>query len=240
MTTDREDPDSLAQSKADAVRELANAVSAAVRDNKAVSNGLLRLLVVTRSVSSSLDVMMQLPAALDRLTGLISDTTGFLLPEIVRGADVHRANVRRFLLEPQETYSLSELANLWRITLDDVRGIYHDELLALPHSIEPDALRIAWADAVGTSVGLGLLRPFDVEVALAGDFSRVRSDRWRTIPILVHLPRFIAERLAVASAPVQSKASLATHVEQFILELFQAEYRTAFFGNETDEGKSRP
>lgn len=133
----------------------------------------------------------------------------------------HLAAIRRFFLQPQELYSLEELAALWRVHPDDVRDIYHDQLLrrAASNPDGTDSLRIAWADAVGTSVTFNILRPFDIERALGPDFTRARPETWQTVPILIHLPRFIAEAVAL-DASIPPRLPLDVRIEQLIVELF--------------------
>ncbi|MDP9192849.1 MAG: hypothetical protein M3P06_14200 [Acidobacteriota bacterium] len=128
----------------------------------------------------------------------------------------HLAAIRRFFLQPQEWYSFEELAALWRVHPYDVRDIYHDQLLRRDGS---SALRIAWADALGTSIAFNMLRPFDIERALGSDFVRVRPETWRTVPILVHIPRFIAEAIAL-DASIPPRLPLDVRIEQLIVELF--------------------
>ena len=133
----------------------------------------------------------------------------------------HLAAIRRFFLQPQEWYSFEELAALWRLHSDDVRDIYHDQLLKrtdadLDGSI---GLRIARADALGTSITFNILRPFDIERALDSDFVRVRPETWRTVPVLVHIPRFITEAISL-DASIPPKLPLDVRIEQLIVELF--------------------
>jgi hypothetical protein len=68
-------------------------------------------------------------------------------------------------------------------------------------------------------VTFGILRPFDIECALGSDFTRARPAMWRTLPILIHLPRFIAEAI-VLDASIPPKVGLHVRIEQFIVELF--------------------
>lgn len=133
----------------------------------------------------------------------------------------HLAAIRRFFLEPQEWYSLEELAVLWRLHADDVRDIYHDQLLRRAESNADGAasIRIAWADAVGTSVTFNILRPFDIERALGPDFTRARPETWQTVPILIHVPRFIAEAIAL-DACIPPRLPLDVRIEQLLVELF--------------------
>jgi hypothetical protein len=123
--------------------------------------------------------------------------------------------IRRFFLQPPETYSIAELSALWRVQEDDVRAVFHDELAGTtpPHE------RVPWAIAIGASIKFSMLRPLDVERALGADFTRARPDSWRTIPVVVHLPRFVTE--ALASEPsLPSDLPLGVRIEQLLVELY--------------------
>jgi len=221
----------------DAIRAIATATTATIAQDEGISDRLLALLVAAGRVRSTLDVMVILPATLNLLAALTGDVIESVLPEIIFHDVEHVADIRRFFLQPKEAYGIADLARLWQITPDDVRDIYHDERTAFSDAdlAEPDSFRIAWANAVGTSVRFGLLRPWDIEVALADDFDRGRSEKWRTVPIVVRLPRFIVETLPGRSR----RRSLAAHLEQFVLELFQGEYRSALLRTGVEDDKDR-
>ena len=125
------------------------------------------------------------------------------------------AGIRRFFLQPQETYSLGELAALWRISVECVREICCDKA--------PDALRIAWADALEAAITFTLFRPVDVERALGSQFGRVRSELWRTVPLHIYVPRFIVQAIEFDGVRTQS-----ARIEKFLFDLFPQEYPSAF------------
>lgn len=228
MTTD---PETDAVPKfADMLRELASAAATAIRRDEAVAALLRKLLVTTGRVRSTVDIIRTLPATLDRVAALIRDVAEAVLPEVIHDPAERLSGIRRFFLEPEESYSIHELATLWQITRDDARDVLHDQVLAWSGSHPqdgPDALRIRWADAVGISVSCALLRPYDIEVALAEDFDLTRSDRWRTVPILIRAPRFVVEAISSDSS-LAGRRHLACLIEEFLLQLFQGEYRNEF------------
>lgn len=128
----------------------------------------------------------------------------------------HRAEIRRFFLQPAESYSVSELARLWQVHSDDVRDIFHDELANSPSEVSPV---IAWSVAVEATVNFSMLRPVEIERALGSDFTRVRPERWRTVRTVIHLPIFVRD--AVGREPcLPSNLSPAIRVEQLLVELF--------------------
>jgi hypothetical protein len=147
--------------------------------------------------------------------------------EVFTASDPARLDeIRRFYLDPQETYTVLELAGIWRIHPDDVRAIYHDDLLSWSeeHPEAPDALPIEWIDALGASFSFNIIRPVEVEQALSDDFERVRPASWRTVPFVVHLPRWLVTALENddAGIPLIPRcASLAMRVERAMFDLFE-------------------
>jgi len=125
----------------------------------------------------------------------------------------HLAAIRRLFLRPPEFYSLDELAALWRVDENDVRDIYHDEIARSGDE------RIAWPDVVGASIRFTMLRPVDIERALGLDLPRVLSEAWRTAPVVIHLPRFVAEAVALEPS-VPADLSISTRVERMLMELY--------------------
>jgi hypothetical protein len=118
-----------------------------------------------------------------------------------------------------------ELAAIWRISLGEASAIYHDRLQEWndAHPEEPNSLPIAWADSTGSTVRFNLLRPVDVERALGLQLERVRTARWRTVPIVVHLPRWLVNAIArdhttIPLAP--ANATVAARIERAMLDLF--------------------
>ena len=132
-------------------------------------------------------------------------------------------DIRRFYLLPQPAYSLDDLARLWRVPLDDVQAIYSDALHeAGLHGPDAAAFRVTFEDAVGASRVYHVYRAVDVEEALGEDFERVRPGRWRTVPLQIHLPRFIVDRLTTIPL-VPSCESIAARCERLLCEAAEAE-----------------
>jgi len=158
--------------------------------------------------------------------GTFIDLVDAILRDLLERDDDYLASIRRLLLEPQESYSIAELAALWRIPWDDARDVYHDELLrrAQTHPEEGDCVRVEWAEAVGVGLEFHLLRPYDVERALGSEFSCVRPESWRTVPVLIRLPRYIVEALC-RGCDGPATQTVAEHVERSMLELFEGEHR---------------
>lgn len=153
---------------------------------------------------------------LARFAALVERIIGVALQNVIEEDETHLEEIRRFFLRPKETYSIEELANLWRVRPDDVRDIYHDEISKEGASDNP---RISWADAVAAGVNFNILRPFAVERALGAEFADARTEAWRTVPILVHLPQFIVDDLADQPS-IPAKLSVDVRLEQIILEVF--------------------
>jgi hypothetical protein len=123
------------------------------------------------------------------------------------------ADIRRFYLFPKPSYSLADL----------VQAIFSDALHeARRDGSDAAAFRVQSADAVCVSSVYHVYRAVDVEEALGEDFERVRSSRWRTVPLQVHLPRFIVDRLT--SIPfVPSSESVSARAERLLCEAVEAE-----------------
>jgi len=135
----------------------------------------------------------------------------------------HHAAIRHFFLHRQQSYSIAEIAALWRVAPEDVRDIHHDEL---SRSSNEAAQRISWVDVLDTSVSFSMLRPVDIERALGPDFALARPDAWRTAEVTIHLPRFITVAL-LSDAAIPPDLSLEVRVEQLILESFMSGLRLA-------------
>lgn len=133
------------------------------------------------------------------------------------------ADVRRFYLFPEESYALADLAKLWRVSLDDVCAIFSDALTSSrPHGSDAGAFRVSWLDALRAATAFHIFRPVVVEQSLGKDFECARAARWRTVPLLVHLPRFIVDALAAMSfTPLPD--SLAARAERLVCETVEAE-----------------
>jgi hypothetical protein len=133
------------------------------------------------------------------------------------------ADIRRFYLFPEPSYSVADLATLWRVSHEDVQAIFSDALHeAMRNGLDAPAFRVKSEDADRASSAYHVYRAVDVEEALGDDFDRVRSSRWRTVPLQVHLPRFIVDRLT--SIPfVPSSESVAARAERLLCEAVEAE-----------------
>jgi hypothetical protein len=209
------------------LHSVAAAIARTLREDASVA-GEIRVMLQARGVPSGI-ADAALNTTLDALAAVLRDAIEAALPHVLREDEEYLAAIRRFLLEPQETYRIEDLAALWRIPIGDVRDLYHDELArwSETHPAGALSLQIEWADAVGAGTTFHLLRPYDVERALGGDFNRVRPDAWRTIPVLVRLPRFIVETLQT-DWQIGPAHEISERVEHFILELFEGEHRRAF------------
>jgi hypothetical protein len=209
------------------LRRAASTILAAIRADETTCDQLIAVLVESGRLPADPREAQDpryhalVVGTLSRFAHLLGGLLQPVLAQTLEDDGEHLAAIRRFFLEPQDTYSLEELAALWRIHPDDVRDIYYDQLVqcAEPGGRAVESMRIAWTDAVGTSVTFGILRPFDIERALGSDFTRARPEMWRTFPILIHLPRFIAEAIAL-DASIPPKVGLPVRIEQFIVELF--------------------
>lgn len=137
----------------------------------------------------------------------------------------HLAEIRQFFLDHREAYSLGDLATLWRVSLDDAADICHDEIAQWEQSSvvgQNVPFQLPWAKAVGTTIRFALLRPVDIERALGDRCLEARSDRWRTVAVVVRLPRFVAEAFELHASTLP-KLALAHRIEQVLLEFFTAD-----------------
>jgi len=169
-------------------------------------------------------------AALRKLLGVLQIFLPAALSEAVEDDQAYHAGIRRFFLEPKDAYSLDELAAFWRISSEDVREVFSDELAnwAKSHPHSPDAFRVGWHDALRTSLSYNFFRPIDVERALGPDFSRVRPDAWYTVPLLIYVPRFMVAALEFDGVMSSSKRAQAARIEQYLFDLFPDQHRKAF------------
>src|SRR6266545_4953917 len=92
------------------IRELTAATAAAIRHDETVASRLCGLLVAVGRVRSTVELISAAPPALDRLAAAISEIIEIVLPDVVQPADDHLTDIRRFLLEPQESYRIEDLA----------------------------------------------------------------------------------------------------------------------------------
>lgn len=205
-------------------REAASAITGAMRAHDTTWNQLVKLLASSSGRLSGDDEHLGdesavcariLGSALWRFSALTERLLIAALKFAVTDDTDHLDAIRRFFLQPLEAYSIDDLAALWQVHPDDVRDIYFDELRE-PAVIEK---RIPWADALGTSIKYSMLRPFDIERALGTDFTQARTEVWRTVPILMHLPRFVADAVALDAA-IPATLALDLRIERFLLEHF--------------------
>lgn len=150
-------------------------------------------------------------------------------PLIGAAADAvaRRPMIRSFFLEPQTTYTFTDLALLWQVPVDVVQDIYEDRYSLDFADADPAQARVPWEDAADTATTFNLLRPYEVERALDAEFLPVRSDQWKTLPLLIRLPQFVLQ--AVAARPsLCSDASASVRVEHFLLEVLFEQVRCRF------------
>lgn len=221
---------------------------AALRADQRLARTLSELLVVDdddRCADADRDAVRTLSVqrALDRFVTFLGELIDQALSFALTDDAEHLADIRLFFVAPRDSYSVRELSAIWRVPIGDVKDLFHDALMdsarALDHEeVEP---RIQWADALGASTSFGLFRPSDVERALGEDFLRYRSDRWRTVPVLIHLPQFVVDAAAF-EALVPSTLNLPSRIEQLLLvttALADAEYlRNQFSGDDDDDDGS--
>jgi hypothetical protein len=187
---------------------MVRAITSAIRGDAAVWGHLRELLAAAGK-------RMPVSVALEHLAATLERAADAVLVEVTQDDEEHLAEIRRFFLEPRATYSAGELAALWRTHPDTVGEVYYDRVME--SSSSPEDLRIEWHDVAHATVADNLLRPFDVERALGDRFALARDDRWKTIPVLIRIPRFVAARFAPdPSMPPQ--LTLARRIEQVILE----------------------
>lgn len=215
-------------------RAAACAITAAIRTDDSVPDRIAELLIASGRLPANADEARQpeprklLAGTIARVEAIVQGLLEIALAEVIEEDDEHLAEIRRFFLQPQETYSMKELAALWRLSLDDVRDVYHDEISRWEESngregVETyEAMPIRWAKAVGTTGIFGLLRPFDVERALGHDFSNVRTERWRTVPVVIRLPHFVANAFEL-DASIPRRLALAHRIERILVECFTPE-----------------
>ena len=170
------------------------------------------------------------PAAIEiackRFGDLLEQTLEVTLRDAVEIDEEYLADLRRFFLEPPESHSIRELAALWRITIEDARDIYHDEIARFeaPEGAADsadDVVRVDWANATLTAALFGLLRSFDIERALGLEFVKTRTaEPWRAIPILIRIPRFVADAIG-SETSIPRTLSVAHRVERLLIDIFR-------------------
>lgn len=143
----------------------------------------------------------------------------------VKDAHARLSMIRSFFLEPQPTYTFADLARLWQVPVTVVQDIYEERCVSqLAGTDSAQGLHVPSDDAVGTTISFNLLRPYDVERALDAEFTKIRSDEWKTVPLLIRLPRFALHTVA-ARASLCSDPSASVQIEHFIVEVLLDEKR---------------
>ncbi len=122
--------------------------------------------------------------------------------------------IRRFFLEPLETYTLGGLALLWQDLFDDIEAMFFDEICA--SSADAEEVIVSWAEAMGAAIAFSVFRPVEIERALGVEFARVLPDDWRIQPLLPALPLWLVT--AIENEPsIPSTLDLAGRVEQLLI-----------------------
>ena len=218
--------------------EAVRAITGPLLADTALQDGFVQLLVAAGRLPQCANATIpdaKVRAMRAQSAALLEELLELALLQAAGENDEHLAEIRRFLLDPQYSYSLGELATLWRLSHDDAADICHDEITQWEQASaprEPPPFRLPWARAVGATMRFALLRPFDVERALGDHFPEVRGERWRTVAVVIRLPRFLAEAFELYPTTVP-RLALAHRVEQLLLELFSTEPLT---GNGMSEG----
>lgn len=202
------------------LREAASAIAGALRAHDTTWNHVLKLLSSSnpRLSDGSVKSARILGSALWRFSTLTERLLIAALKFAITDDSDHLDAIRRFFLEPKEACSIDELAELWQVHPDDVRDIYFDQLSA-SGVIDCGSVRIPWTDTLEASITFNMLRPFDVERALGADFKQARTEMWRTVPILIHLPKFITDAVALY-ASIPATLAIDLRIERFVLEHF--------------------
>jgi hypothetical protein len=134
----------------------------------------------------------------------------------IRSRDV-AVGIRQFYLCPQESYTLTELARLWCIQLGEVCAIFADPLFrATGVRADPDVFRVTRDDALRAVRDFHVFRMVDIETALGEHFDQTLGEDLRTVPITIHLPRYVVD--SVLETPFITKAGLSERIERLLCE----------------------
>lgn len=219
----------------------ARTITASIPSDGRVCDHVVELLIATGRLPEAVherqqpQFQMLVATTIARFAKVVEGLLDAALTEVIETDDEHLAEIRRFFLQPCEAYSIRDLATLWRISFDDARDIYHDELAQWEGSkakeaVPAEGLRIQWASAVGTTVRFSLLRPFEIERALGNELASVRTERWRTVPVLIRVPLLVANAFEL-NASIPPRLALAHRIEQILLEFFTTEDLTGSAAN---------
>lgn len=128
------------------------------------------------------------------------------------------AAIRRFYFCPQPSYTLAELASLWRIRLGEACAIFADELFRERGvSADPDYFRVTHEHALRAVRNFHVFRWVDIETALGEHFNQTIGEDLRTIPITVHLPRYVVYSIRATPFVVEAD-SLSERVERLLCD----------------------
>ena len=215
------------------LRRASQVLSAALADAGASAEIAGLLIATGRTAATDVQYAERVAAAAGRFAEvveqLLEQFIGAALQEAVEADEVRSAEIRRWFAEPRETYTIEELAAMLRITMDDACDVYHDEIARLERLRgtvdDASAVRVGWTAALVTAAEYGLLRPFDIERALGADFVEARSgEGWRTVPVLIRVPRFVAD--AIAREPVIPQGLALSHrIERILFERFRSAFK---------------
>jgi hypothetical protein len=210
-------------------RTSAASMAGLLRTSDATADHIIRLLRANGSLPTDRSESPEefdrvFDAALHRLGELLTRFIEIALRFAVEDDDDYLRDLRTFYLRPRENYSIEELAAIWRTSCEQVRDVFHDEIdrWADAHPDAADAPLISWREAADANDAFAIARAFDVERALGDHFSRVRAPGWRTVPLLLHLPRFIIDAIS-SEAGTPSDRTLAACVERFVLDSFMTD-----------------
>lgn len=157
--------------------------------------------------------------AAGRFTHTLESLLEVALHEVVETDERFLQDIRRWFVQLKDTYTIEEIASVLRISVADALDIYDDDLS------DDSVTRIGWADALVTAAEYGLLRPYDVERALGADFVEARSgEAWRTIPILIRIPRYVADAIRREPA-IPRELGIAQRIERILFEQFRTSHK---------------
>lgn len=137
-----------------------------------------------------------------------------------RGSDDPAEKIRCLYLDPKASYSIEELARLWMVTVEDVCDMVTDVLGS--SSNDDTSFHVSWDHAVRVARTFHVFRPIDAETALGDDFDRMYGEHWRTVPILIHLPRWVVDSI-LRTPFTPASESVAALAERLLCDTVEAE-----------------